>query len=593
MRSRRAFTISILIILALSALPAAAQTVVDNFDRATLGANWTADPEYVIVSNTLDNSATTALWNYLALYNAVTNPFEVQYKWAASGDAEGVNSGGFAMIMDANSVTANGYFIMRRYSSIDIHPIVNGNVDRTVLIATATPTQPTPAPGNTVKLVFRTDATAYYFDYYLNGVLDATLKDNRTARPAIPATYYAGVSLYGNRNNNIDDFSVKARGITVTSPNGGETWLTNSVHAITWTNADFSGNVAIEYSLDGGTSWSTITASVSNTGTYNWTLPSTSSNTCRVRVKDAADGNPADISNANFIIEPETESLVMVSPNGGENWVINTQQEIRWSGSSSIGYVKLEYSTNNGTTWSTIVNNELNDGSFMWTLPAPITTQALIRVSDAFDGMPSDASNGTFSISSLVTLRVKDSSGEPGTSGNLVSVWLDNLTNLRGISFKLTDSPNNLTAINVLAVGRASGFTVVMSENGTSVTIFLVHMSGGVIPVGSGAVLQISYNVAVGATLETFSTMDLSTVTISDANSDLVVPELVQGEFHYIKSGDLDASGTVDQLDIDRVADLVLKRGAAPSAYELLCGDLDHDGDVDLFDLMTIFDIVY
>lgn len=592
MRSCRAFIILIIWSLALSALPGVAQTV-DNFDRATLGPNWTADPEYVIVSNTLDNTATTATWNFLALFNVVQNPFEVSFKWAASGDAEGVNSGGFAMLLDANSVTANGYFIMRRYGSIDLHPIVGGNVDRTVLISTANPTQPTPAPGNVVKIVFRTDATAYYFDFYLNGVLDNTVKDNRSTRPAIPATYYAGISLYGNRNNNIDDFTVKAQSITVTSPNGGEVWLTNSSHAITWSNADFTGNVAIEYSLNGGTNWTTITSSTSNTGSYTWTLPVTPSTTCRVRVKDASDGVPFDISNANFSIEPETEDIRVVSPNGGENWVINSQQEIRWTASSIIPNVKLEYSNNNGITWNTIITSTPNDGSFMWTLPAPITTQGLIRISDAMDSMPSDVSDGAFSISSLVTLHVKDSSGQPGSAGNVVNIWLDNLTNIRGVSFKLTDSPNNLTAMNVVATGRASGFTVVKSDNGTSVTVFVVHMSGGIIPVGSGTILQISYDVASAATLGSFSTMDLSTVTISDGNSDLVVPELVQGKFHYIKTGDLDASGTVDQLDIDRAADLVLKRGAAASEYELLCGDIDHDGDVDLFDLMAIFDIVY
>ncbi|MBN2357172.1 hypothetical protein JXO59_13740 [candidate division KSB1 bacterium] len=569
--------------------------IVDDFNRSTLGPNWTYDPEYQIVSNTLDNTSTATSngWNYVAVYNAVTDPFDVSFKWAPSGDTEGVNSGGFAMLLNAASVSANGYFIMRRYGSIDLNPIVNGNVDRTITIDTVTPSRPNPAPGNTIRVVFRTDASAYYFDFYINGALDGTVRDNRTSRPAIPTPHYSGVCLYANRNNNIDDYTVRAQSITVTSPNGGEVWLVNSNHSITWTSLDFSGNIAIDLSTDGGSSWSSIVASTANTGSYSWNLPGTTSTTCRVRVKDATDGNPADVSDANFEIAPETEDIRVIAPNGGENWVINTQQEIRWYGTTIIPYVRISYSIDNGATWIQIIASTPNDGSFMWTVPAPLTDQALIRIADAIDSLPTDDSDATFSISALVTLRIPNSSGQPGSTNNIVNLWMDNMTNVRGVSLKITDSPNHLTAANVIPTGRASGFTVVKSENGTSVTIFMVHMSGGVISQGSGPIAQISYDAAGGATIGTYSTLDMSSVTISDANSNLVVPELVSGQFHYVKIGDLDADNDVDIDDINRAVDIAMKRGAPATTYELLCGDLDHDGDLDMFDLLAIFDLVY
>ena len=43
--------------------------------------------------------------------------------------------------------------------------------------------------------------------------------------------------------------------ITVTSPNGGESWEVGSVHNITWTSAGAVGNVMIDYSTNNGSTW--------------------------------------------------------------------------------------------------------------------------------------------------------------------------------------------------------------------------------------------------------------------------------------------------------------------------------------------------
>ena len=43
--------------------------------------------------------------------------------------------------------------------------------------------------------------------------------------------------------------------ITVTSPNGGEIWPIGSVQNISWTSSGLTGNVKIEVSRNGGTSW--------------------------------------------------------------------------------------------------------------------------------------------------------------------------------------------------------------------------------------------------------------------------------------------------------------------------------------------------
>jgi hypothetical protein len=73
-------------------------------------------------------------------------------------------------------------------------------------------------------------------------------------------------------------------GITVTSPNGGESWKQKSTHAITWTKVGTMGaNVKIE--LLKGTSATVIKSSTPNSGTYSWAIGTTAiGTTYKVRI---------------------------------------------------------------------------------------------------------------------------------------------------------------------------------------------------------------------------------------------------------------------------------------------------------------------
>jgi endonuclease/exonuclease/phosphatase family metal-dependent hydrolase len=89
--------------------------------------------------------------------------------------------------------------------------------------------------------------------------------------------------------------------VTVTSPNGGESWAGGSARTVTWTSSGVA-NVKLEYTLD-GSAWSTIAASTAaSAGSYAWTVPNAASTTARVRVGDAANALVSDVSNAAFTI---------------------------------------------------------------------------------------------------------------------------------------------------------------------------------------------------------------------------------------------------------------------------------------------------
>ncbi len=91
----------------------------------------------------------------------------------------------------------------------------------------------------------------------------------------------------------------------------------------------------------------------------------------------------------------------VTSPREGDSWSPGTSQNITWS-ISGPSAVKIEYSTNSGSTWSTIIASTANDGSHAWTLPSTPATQVMVRVSDADSpSLYGQATSGTFAIGGL------------------------------------------------------------------------------------------------------------------------------------------------------------------------------------------------
>jgi Leucine-rich repeat (LRR) protein len=91
-------------------------------------------------------------------------------------------------------------------------------------------------------------------------------------------------------------------------------------------------------------------------------------------------------------------TLGVTSPNGGESWIGGTAHDITWTSTGTIANVKLDYSTNGGTVWTTIVASTANTNSYAWTLPVVASANCLIRVSDAAIQAINDASDAAFTI---------------------------------------------------------------------------------------------------------------------------------------------------------------------------------------------------
>jgi hypothetical protein len=104
--------------------------------------------------------------------------------------------------------------------------------------------------------------------------------------------------------------------------------------------------VKIELSRDGGGTWEELASSINAAaGRFTWTATGPGTASCLVRISDAADGLPADASDAAFAIA----GIAVTSPNGAETWYYQgADQEITWTSGGIAGNVDIHYSTDGG-----------------------------------------------------------------------------------------------------------------------------------------------------------------------------------------------------------------------------------------------------
>ena len=68
-------------------------------------------------------------------------------------------------------------------------------------------------------------------------------------------------------------------------------------------------------------------------------------------------------------VPPVIPFITITSPNGGENWQTGSIRDIIWTSAATSGTVRIEYSANNGNTWTDVVASTVDDG--LYTLDNP------------------------------------------------------------------------------------------------------------------------------------------------------------------------------------------------------------------------------
>jgi C1A family cysteine protease len=212
-------------------------------------------------------------------------------------------------------------------------------------------------------------------------------------------------TLHGNFCLRVRVNSVPLSSITVTYPNGSETWAADSNQAITWTSGGGSGNVDISLSRDGGLTYTAIISNTANDGTQSWAVSTPATVQARIKVSSASDALVFDTSNADFAITaPPGPHIDVTSPNGGQTWGTGHSENITWTSDNISGDVKIMLSRNGGATYTTIVpSTPIAARANAWTVAAPLTATALIKVASVSNPAVFDVSNDNFTIAAPPT----------------------------------------------------------------------------------------------------------------------------------------------------------------------------------------------
>jgi hypothetical protein len=123
--------------------------------------------------------------------------------------------------------------------------------------------------------------------------------------------------------------------ITVTAPNGGESWMVGTTRNITWVTEGTVGNVEVRLSRNNGGAWTTLSASEVNDGSYSWTVTTPTGTNNLIQVRET-DGSPTDNSNAVFsIVVNAAETVSTPSTPSGTTTATAGVSYTYWTNSSA------------------------------------------------------------------------------------------------------------------------------------------------------------------------------------------------------------------------------------------------------------------
>jgi 5-hydroxyisourate hydrolase-like protein (transthyretin family) len=198
--------------------------------------------------------------------------------------------------------------------------------------------------------------------------------------------------------------------ITVLSPNGGEVWEANATYDITWTSG---GDPISSVSLDLYDGEGNENIGWDDDGVFSWTIPADFEprSDYYLRIGSNTDPYVRDFSDGTFTIVSPIPRLNLMSPNGGETWIMGTTYEITWNSSNDpSGFVKIELCKEYQTV--VITPSTANDGSYEWLVPVDILASSDYRVKITTSStFLSDYSDSYFTIALPGSITVTSPNG--------------------------------------------------------------------------------------------------------------------------------------------------------------------------------------
>jgi hypothetical protein len=152
--------------------------------------------------------------------------------------------------------------------------------------------------------------------------------------------------------------TLHAQSLTVQAPNGGEVWTYGQSETVTWTGTGLGGLVSLEFSADGGTTWSFFgnTPSTPTGGSVEIGVPPLASTNAYYRITDLEVPAASDISDAPFtVIVPP---VIIYSPTPASYVFVDTEVFVNWGTTiEGITLLNAEISVDNGVTYTPVAEN--------------------------------------------------------------------------------------------------------------------------------------------------------------------------------------------------------------------------------------------
>ncbi len=179
---------------------------------------------------------------------------------------------------------------------------------------------------------------------------------------------------------NPDVFSVTETPFTLCaldllSPNGGNLFRVGSPVEITWS-SEMVGDLTLSYKTCMECAWVVVDDNIPvDDQLYQW-IPDTATTWCKVKLSETDFPEVIDISNNVFLVY----QLDLTSPEGEENFEGGTVTDITWD-SQIINDVQIEFSSDNGQTWSTLATVAAANLSYEWTIQNLDSEACFIKIS--------------------------------------------------------------------------------------------------------------------------------------------------------------------------------------------------------------------
>jgi len=318
-------------------------------------------------------------------------------------------------------------------------------------------------------------------------------------------------------------------------------------------------------------------------------------------------------ADANNILLPTIDIIV---PENGEVWSIGTQHNIEWTYDGAISdNLTFSYSIDAGADGyiGSIKTGVANNGPFVWTVPADLTTQGRVKITDMFYQELKDESGTHFGDGDAVATDVV----VKGT-GNAVSLRLD--MTARGVASKnIVDTFNGPRSVYAADIDGDGDMDVLGAAYGGDDIMWWENIDGaGNFTGGGHSIAGGTFDGACSvyaADMDGDGDMDvLGAAALADdiawwENTDgagtfvlkqIIAGETIAGAFDgacSVCAADMDGDGDMDVLgaamgagqikwweNTDGVGTFVTGQtiSGVNGAFDVSAADLDNDGDMDI-----------